>query len=364
MFNKLFKNFLSLNFLNIIIMPLCSIIFVIVSCEVLLRYYDPGLFQSKYSIFHPDFGWTEKTDFRDYKWMDDQKPVLIEFNKIGYRDIDHIVTKPPKTRRVVVLGDSFSEAVQVNISETYWWRMSSVLNSRHTNYRWETLNFGVGSYGTTQEYLTLCMKALDYRPDLIILQMFPLNDICDNSIDAAYIGGPQDYYRPYLDPSADYSDITYIFPHGYWFRRYFYTFRFSEPLLLRLYRKLSNQPQLGSAQERMDRLSNVLKENNLPNDFDIAGPWSLYQRQLAAILFNTYSDSNDQFDFIKVGWTATEKSLQMIFEKVSKLNIPILVVIMPHDLLLGEKYLNLQKSLPFSIDRHYPENRLKRIFLV
>ena len=358
---KLLKNSLSLHFLNIVIIPFFSIIFVILLCEAVLRYYNPGLFQSKYSEFNPDFGWTEKADFRDYKWMDDQKPVLIEFNKNGYRDIDHIDRKPPKTRRIVVLGDSFSEAVQVNITETYWWRMSSILNSNQSNYRWETLNFGVGSYGTTQEYLTLCKKAIGYQPDLIVLQMFPLNDICDNSIEAVYIGGPQDYYRPYLDPMSGYSDITQIFPYGNWFRRYFYTFRYSEPLFFRLYRKLSNQPQLGSDQERMERLSNVLKENNLPNDFDIAGPWSLYQRRLAAILFNTYSNNCDQFDFIKVGWTATEKSLQMICEKVRELNIPILVVFMPHDFLLGEKYANLQKSLPFSIDRHYPENRLKRI---
>jgi len=48
----------------------------------------------------------------------------------------------------------------------------------------EVLNFGVGGYGTAQEYVLLEAKAIRYQPDLVLLQFSP-GDVMDNSPELA-----------------------------------------------------------------------------------------------------------------------------------------------------------------------------------
>src|SRR5262245_41943063 len=43
--------------------------------------------------------------------------VPVDVNKGGFRDVDHAIEKPSGVKRVVLLGDSFVEAVQVHFEE-------------------------------------------------------------------------------------------------------------------------------------------------------------------------------------------------------------------------------------------------------
>ncbi|MFM1841397.1 MAG: hypothetical protein RLZZ490_128, partial [Cyanobacteriota bacterium] len=45
---------------------------------------------------------------------------LVSINADGLRDRRYDVDKPENTYRIVVLGDSFSEAIQVNADQTFW----------------------------------------------------------------------------------------------------------------------------------------------------------------------------------------------------------------------------------------------------
>jgi GDSL-like lipase/acylhydrolase family protein len=121
--------------------------------------------------------------------------VPVEINSHGFRDREHAYDKPPGTRRVVLLGDSFIEALQVPFERS----VTPLLEER---VRQETgavefINLGLSGFGTGREYLMLEEYGLRYKPDLVLL-FFVGNDISDNS--RRLKGLP---YLPYPLPGSD-----------------------------------------------------------------------------------------------------------------------------------------------------------------
>lgn len=107
----------------------------------------------------------------------------LKINSLGYRDSEHTREKPPGVFRIAVLGDSFTEARQVELEETYWKRLETILNSNasgHSNARIEVLNFGIGGYGQSEELLTLKHDILLFSPDLVLVGFFSGNDLINN----------------------------------------------------------------------------------------------------------------------------------------------------------------------------------------
>jgi len=102
----------------------------------------------------------------------------IQVNSVGFRDREHTLAKPSGVRRIVLLGDSFLEAIQVPFEQS----VSSLLERRFNerNEIIEVINFGVSGFGTAREYLTLREYGLRYKPDLVLL-FFVGNDVSDNS---------------------------------------------------------------------------------------------------------------------------------------------------------------------------------------
>lgn len=107
----------------------------------------------------------------------------ITINRAGLRDREHRLEKPDGTFRIVLLGDSYTEAMQVPLEQTYGARLEQelpgcpALDGRQV----ETVNFGVSGYSTAQELLVLRHKASPYQPDLVLLAFFTENDIRGNS---------------------------------------------------------------------------------------------------------------------------------------------------------------------------------------
>ncbi len=107
----------------------------------------------------------------------------VSINADGLRDRAYDKPKPENHYRIVVLGDSFSEAIQVDAAAAYWNVLEQQLSGCPSlaEKTVEVINFGVGDYGTAQQYLTLQEKALAYQPDLVLLQIFTGNDLVNNS---------------------------------------------------------------------------------------------------------------------------------------------------------------------------------------
>jgi lysophospholipase L1-like esterase len=89
-------------------------------------------------------------------------------NRLGYRDRDHPVAKPPGTYRIVILGDSIAAGYRIPQTEDTFPALLE-RDLRAAGLPVEVLNFGVTGYNTQQEVETLRARALAYAPDLVLV---------------------------------------------------------------------------------------------------------------------------------------------------------------------------------------------------
>ena len=87
-------------------------------------------------------------------------------NRLGYRDRDHALAKPPGTYRIVVLGDSIAAGYRIRRTEDTF---PALLEQSLRGLPVEVLNFGVTGYNTAQEVETLRTRALAFHPDLVLV---------------------------------------------------------------------------------------------------------------------------------------------------------------------------------------------------
>ena len=160
-------------------LAVCATLVCVALCEVGLR-----LAGVSFPVFD-DFDATRGMALRPGKegWYRMEGAGYLKINSLGYRDAEHELPKPANTFRVAVLGDSFVEARQVAIQDTFWSHLGRnlgtcpVLAGRQI----EMLNFGIGGYATTEALLTLRKDALRFSPDIVLLGFFAGNDVHDNS---------------------------------------------------------------------------------------------------------------------------------------------------------------------------------------
>jgi len=116
-------------------------------------------------------------------WWKEEGKAYIRINSAGLRDREHARAKPPRTFRIAVLGDSYAEAMQVPMEETFWSVLERQLKGCPALARREpeVINFGVSGYGTAQELLMLSHRVWPYNPDVVILAFTTGNDVRNNS---------------------------------------------------------------------------------------------------------------------------------------------------------------------------------------
>src|ERR1051326_228862 len=116
-------------------------------------------------------------------WQREENRVYVKISAQGLRDREHQVQKPAGVYRIAVLGDSYAEALSVDMDRAFW----SLLPKRLESCRFaggkpiEMLNFGVSGYGTGHELLTLRERVWRYSPDMVLLAFFPGNNVRNNS---------------------------------------------------------------------------------------------------------------------------------------------------------------------------------------
>lgn len=93
-------------------------------------------------------------------------------NSYGFRDREWPL-KADKYR-IAVLGDSFTEALQVDLDQAFHKIVERKLPMV------ETMNFGIRSQGTIQELLTYRHYARRFHPQMVVLAFFAGNDLTDN----------------------------------------------------------------------------------------------------------------------------------------------------------------------------------------
>ena len=147
-------------------------------CEVGLRI--AGM--SRVQLRQPDamLGWSLRPNSAE--WITQEAPQLVTTNRWGFRDLERQQAKPAGTFRIAVLGDSFTEAVEVSLAETYCQQLEKRLNEQlgSDGRKFEVLSFGVVSYGNAQELLLLRRRVFDFQPDLVLAAVYLGNDLTDN----------------------------------------------------------------------------------------------------------------------------------------------------------------------------------------
>lgn len=122
---------------------------------------------------------------------------------------DFEIQKPAGMYRLAVIGDSFTMPSGVSIEDAYHSILEKSLNTS-SGRRFEVLNFGVGGY-SLQNYLTVLEeKALEYRPDHILVGLCLFNDL-------PLVKKTKSITKPARDKPRPYSVLTLRNPYyGYW----------------------------------------------------------------------------------------------------------------------------------------------------
>lgn len=128
-------------------------------------------------VWHPHakLGWESIPGARRH--YTEEGDGLIEINSAGFRDREREIKKPPKTYRIAVFGDSMTQAVEVNLDQTYCYRLEERLSTESRSF--EVMNFGVIGYSPIQELLLFEEMGTRYSPDLVVLALFLDNDVSD-----------------------------------------------------------------------------------------------------------------------------------------------------------------------------------------
>lgn len=129
---------------------------------------------------HPLFGWWHipysggifHSDYNEFE-------TEVRINARGLRDREIGYDNPAGALRILSLADSFGEALQVNLEETYHKQLETRL-ADSLNRQVEVINAGVGGWGTDQEAIFYIAEGFRYEPDLVLLAFFIRNDAINN----------------------------------------------------------------------------------------------------------------------------------------------------------------------------------------
>ncbi len=169
-------------------LTLGGILFGLVVLEIAVRLLPlpspPGGFFmdfSRHYICAPTTGWVGRPNYQGANSGPEyDQPVRL--NSKGMNDTEHALQKKDNVFRILLVGDSFTQAMQVDESQTAHQQLESLLNERlgSPERSFEVVNTGVSAWGTSQELVYYREHGRFYQPDLVLLLFFIGNDIENN----------------------------------------------------------------------------------------------------------------------------------------------------------------------------------------
>lgn len=165
------------NFLINFGLVLLSAIVVCIFFEIGFRIFTTQ--STPFVQFSPIFGWEHIPNKSGYWTEELEEPVFVRINSKKLRDREFSYSKKDGVFRILMIGDSFTEAFQVPLKNTVAKVLESLLNTRQKDRRFEVISTGVGGYGAGQEFLYLKHEGFKYNPDLVMVNFFA-NDVCES----------------------------------------------------------------------------------------------------------------------------------------------------------------------------------------
>lgn len=135
----------------------------------------------------------------------------IRINRQGLRaDREYAPAPAADTKRLLVMGDSFTFGIGVPVEQTYAARLEALLNDNTTDSRFEVINTGFASGNCAlPQFLYLKNRGLAFSPQVVVVGFYADNDLRD-----------MDLYRE--TPGDDGLPAALILPSGdlpHWLKR-------------------------------------------------------------------------------------------------------------------------------------------------
>lgn len=155
-------------------LALGSLVCLVLLAEFALAVLVPLLYRPRFTKIDPYVGWYHSHGVSEVDELEGHR-FSISYNSHGYRSPEHAYDRVPRRKRIVVLGDSFTDGSEVGDQELFTWKLEQTLGDV------EVVNLGVYGYQTAQEYVTLERVGLQYAPDAVVLMTVP-NDFPGNVV--------------------------------------------------------------------------------------------------------------------------------------------------------------------------------------
>jgi len=272
-------------------------------------------------------------------WFRYEGNAYFKINSAGFRDVEHPLQKPKGTYRILLLGDSYTEARQVSLENTFGRKVEQQLQSckRFLPHKVEVINFGVPGYGNAEELITLRSRGWAYDPDLVLTMFFSGNDLIDN-FPRAELREHEYIPRPYFHLDQGELKLTYNFQE------------WSPPLLK--YRLLLWGVHNFRTLELINQANRVYAARQMGEGQDNA----LNQAGLAEFVY-----APPQTPIHREAWTITEGILKLMHKEVREHHAKFFLVTTtsPDQLDQEQKVLLRQRLNAKELD--YPEQRLRAL---
>lgn len=113
-------------------------------------------------------------------WTGLGPPTIWHYNNLGFRDRPVSIQKPENVFRVVVIGDSIVMGFGVEDFESFPRDLEQILKPQVVDPKmkhFEVINMGIQGYSSPQYLALLQEEALKLNPDLVIVTIYPSNDL-------------------------------------------------------------------------------------------------------------------------------------------------------------------------------------------
>jgi hypothetical protein len=157
-------------------------------------------------------GWRGKANVTStITWQGYQHRVVR--NSWGMHDNEHSPQKEEQVFRILMLGDSYIEAIEVEEQQSSHAILEETLNALATSdIRFEVINGAIHAWGPTQELMYFRSEGQSFQPDLILVFWVPANDLTNVLPNQALTVEGTDCYAPYFAICNEQFDSEPFFP--------------------------------------------------------------------------------------------------------------------------------------------------------
>ncbi len=338
--------------------PCIKIAILILSLMFTLGILELAMRLSEYDI-NRDPNW--RFDHQVGWVVDSDAAVIDSVQPTGFRHSPAGLRKPADVRRLLILGDSFALATGVPYARSFPGLLERRLNRGQSSCRWQVINLSVDDWGSAQQFIALKEYGLGYEPDVVVLQTFPFNDLCNNSIGLADTCSLQDSQRPYLVAEGGRLRARVLSPGLSRIRK-----------TLRLWGWIENQIAQGPRWEFSPPRPDT-GESSLRSEQD-------WRRRLESWGFSFFKENarrqglehpgafyalmpeTDQQSKVRQGWEST----QLIFSEMDRIlsarRIPFLALVIPFCATFDGYWRAFAQAADANIEPEYGTSRFEAIF--